>query len=162
MIDLHIHLLPGLDDGAQTWSEALRMASMAVHSGTFAIAATPHSNMPGFFETIWDARYRRRIQHLRELLEEQDIPLRVVEELSLIHISRGFKSLLLRQVKSRILRNQNTAFFGIIDFLLDIYFVTVTLAEPGHILRFRFGFFFCFRSRFGWIAYENSEKRSAI
>ena len=66
------------------------------------------------------------------------------------------------QVKSRILRNQNTAFFGIIDFLLDIYFVTVTLAEPGHILRFRFGFFFCFRSRFGWIAYENSEKRSAI
>ena len=35
--------------------------------------------MPGFFETIWDARYQRRIQHLRELLEEQDIPLRVVE-----------------------------------------------------------------------------------
>ena len=83
MIDLHIHLLPGLDDGAQTWSEALRMASMAVHSGTFAIAATPHSNMPGFFETIWDARYRRRIQHLRELLEEQDIPLRVVEEMEI-------------------------------------------------------------------------------
>lgn len=76
MTDLHIHLLPGLDDGAQIWSEALRMA---VHSGTFAIAATPHSNMPGFFETIWDARYQRRIQHLRELLEEQDIPLRVVE-----------------------------------------------------------------------------------
>lgn len=42
MTDLHIHLLPGLDDGAQTWSEALRMASMAVHSGTFAVAATPH------------------------------------------------------------------------------------------------------------------------
>lgn len=37
------------------------------------------TDMPGFFETIWDARYRRRIQHLRELLEEQDIPLRVVE-----------------------------------------------------------------------------------
>lgn len=35
--------------------------------------------MPGFFETIWDVRYQRRIQHLRELLEEQDIPLRVVE-----------------------------------------------------------------------------------
>ena len=42
MIDLHSHILPGQDDGAQSLEAALAMARMAVDSGVTAMAATPH------------------------------------------------------------------------------------------------------------------------
>jgi protein-tyrosine phosphatase len=42
VIDLHCHLLPGLDDGPGNMSEALAMARVAVASGTTTMVATPH------------------------------------------------------------------------------------------------------------------------
>ncbi len=42
MIDLHSHILPGLDDGARSLDDALGMAREAVADGITAIAATPH------------------------------------------------------------------------------------------------------------------------
>ena len=42
MIDLHSHILPELDDGAQSLQDALAMARMAVDSGITAMVATPH------------------------------------------------------------------------------------------------------------------------
>ena len=42
MIDLHSHILPGLDDGAQTIEDARDLALTAAEDGVTAIAATPH------------------------------------------------------------------------------------------------------------------------
>ena len=42
MIDLHSHILPGVDDGPATLEESLDMARAAVDDGIEAIAATPH------------------------------------------------------------------------------------------------------------------------
>ena len=42
MIDLHIHVLPGIDDGATSWDEATRMCRMALDDGCEALVATPH------------------------------------------------------------------------------------------------------------------------
>jgi protein-tyrosine phosphatase len=42
VIDLHIHVLPGLDDGPPTLDAALAMARAAVEAGCTAVAATPH------------------------------------------------------------------------------------------------------------------------
>ncbi|MHB8882366.1 MAG: tyrosine-protein phosphatase [Thermodesulfovibrionales bacterium] len=42
MIDLHCHLLPGLDDGAQDLTMSLEMARIAVADGISRIIATPH------------------------------------------------------------------------------------------------------------------------
>jgi protein-tyrosine phosphatase len=42
VIDLHAHILPGLDDGARTWEESLEMARMAVADGITVMVATPH------------------------------------------------------------------------------------------------------------------------
>jgi protein-tyrosine phosphatase len=42
MIDLHCHILPGLDDGAKTLEEALEMARIAENDGIKTIVATPH------------------------------------------------------------------------------------------------------------------------
>ena len=42
MIDLHSHVLPGLDDGAQTMDDACELARTALRDGIVTIAATPH------------------------------------------------------------------------------------------------------------------------
>jgi len=42
MIDLHCHILPGLDDGAGTLDDALDMARRAEEEGIRTIVATPH------------------------------------------------------------------------------------------------------------------------
>ncbi|MFA5524150.1 MAG: CpsB/CapC family capsule biosynthesis tyrosine phosphatase [Tissierellales bacterium] len=42
MIDLHCHILPGVDDGANSLEEAVAMARMAKNNGIFTMFATPH------------------------------------------------------------------------------------------------------------------------
>lgn len=42
MIDLHLHLLPGVDDGARSLAEAVAMARIARQEGCTALVATPH------------------------------------------------------------------------------------------------------------------------
>lgn len=49
MIDLHCHLLPGIDDGAPDRAVALAMARMAVADGIDTVACTPHI-YPGLYE----------------------------------------------------------------------------------------------------------------
>jgi len=44
MIDIHAHILPGVDDGSPDMLDALLLAKMAVESGVTAIIATPHSH----------------------------------------------------------------------------------------------------------------------
>ncbi len=48
MIDIHSHILPGLDDGAPTEEVSLAMLEMAAKNGTTHIVGTPHCN--GEFE----------------------------------------------------------------------------------------------------------------
>jgi len=43
MIDLHCHILPGLDDGAASLEDSLAMAGLAVADGIKGIVATPHT-----------------------------------------------------------------------------------------------------------------------
>lgn len=42
MIDLHCHILPGVDDGPTTLQESLKLARFAVDDGITVITATPH------------------------------------------------------------------------------------------------------------------------
>lgn len=44
MVDIHSHILPGLDDGAETMEETAAMLTMARESGTRVMAATPHAD----------------------------------------------------------------------------------------------------------------------
>ncbi len=49
MIDLHSHILPGIDDGARTLDIALEMAQQAVSCGISHMVCTPHIHM-GYFD----------------------------------------------------------------------------------------------------------------
>lgn len=77
MIDIHAHILPGLDDGAGDLASALAMAELAVESGVRAIVATPHCNMPGRFTNYWGAPLQRHWNLFRRALEEAAIPLKL-------------------------------------------------------------------------------------
>jgi protein-tyrosine phosphatase len=44
LVDIHSHILPGIDDGAQTIEESLEMLKLAAAAGTTDIVATPHAN----------------------------------------------------------------------------------------------------------------------
>ena len=49
MIDIHSHLLPGIDDGARDMSQAVDMARYAVANGIEQMVMTPHIQ-PGRFD----------------------------------------------------------------------------------------------------------------
>ena len=44
MIDLHCHILPGVDDGASSWETAAEMYQIAAEDGIRHIVATPHAS----------------------------------------------------------------------------------------------------------------------
>lgn len=69
MIDLHSHILPGLDDGASNIMESVAMAKIAVDCGIRGMAVTPHCSN--------DRRndIRTGLMLLRDVLQEANIPL---------------------------------------------------------------------------------------
>lgn len=75
MIDIHCHILPGFDDGADNMEESLRMARIAVSGGTKAIIVTPHSNVPKTQLNYFDKNYVDTFKELRRKIKEQKIPL---------------------------------------------------------------------------------------
>ena len=50
MVDIHCHPLPGIDDGAKTFEDAMEMCSMAAEDGITHLVATPHCNYEFAFQ----------------------------------------------------------------------------------------------------------------
>lgn len=65
MIDLHIHLLPGVDDGPSDMDEAVKMCRRAAEDGCTTLVATPHQRHDAWANTDVGAleRLRARLQH---------------------------------------------------------------------------------------------------
>lgn len=77
MLDLHCHLLPGIDDGATDLDMAIEMARIAAGDGIRTVACTPHI-YPGLYDND-AAGIRAAILALQAQLDARDIPLRLVE-----------------------------------------------------------------------------------
>ena len=78
MIDIHCHILPSVDDGADSMEDALEMARMAADSGVTAIVATPHCNLPGTSGNYRSGAMTRRFNQLRKAVREADIDLDIL------------------------------------------------------------------------------------
>jgi protein-tyrosine phosphatase len=74
VIDLHCHLLPGVDDGAADIDASIAMARVAVEGGVEAIVATPH--VSGTYRTD-PASLGRRCAEVQQALDGAGVPLRV-------------------------------------------------------------------------------------
>ncbi len=75
MIDLHAHILPGVDDGVRSLEEACELARVAVADGIAVTAATPHvrDDYPTTPEQV-----ERGVEEVRRSLGDAGIPLEVV------------------------------------------------------------------------------------
>lgn len=75
MIDLHCHILPGIDDGAKNMDDSIAMARSAVAEGITYILATPHHKAHG-----WNNEKNEIIQLVQQVqaeIDKQDIPLTI-------------------------------------------------------------------------------------
>lgn len=79
MIDIHTHILPGIDDGAEDMTDALLMAELAAESGVSTIIATPHSNIPGEVDNFWSPKLEETLKKLQEETKKREIPMTVLE-----------------------------------------------------------------------------------
>jgi protein-tyrosine phosphatase len=76
VIDLHCHLLPGLDDGAPNLQTSLTMARAAVDQGVTHVACTPHI-LPGVYHNH-GPDIRSATKTLQDALNREEIPLQLV------------------------------------------------------------------------------------
>jgi len=75
MIDLHTHVIPGVDDGVESDDQALAFARIAVEDGVRTVVATPHCNEGSWFN---DRRtVLAGVERLRALFLRERIPLAV-------------------------------------------------------------------------------------
>lgn len=88
MIDLHSHLLPGLDDGPHDWDESLAMAAAYATSGFTTVIATPHF-IRGSAWTAAPAKILAVVTELNERLQTAAIALQVLPGME-IAIDGGF------------------------------------------------------------------------
>jgi protein-tyrosine phosphatase len=76
LVDIHCHLLPGIDDGAADEAESLAMARLAVVDGVSTIIATPHQL--GHYDHNRPDEIRRRTAAIEWKLGSEGLPLRVL------------------------------------------------------------------------------------
>jgi protein-tyrosine phosphatase len=75
MIDIHLHILPGIDDGPATLQESLALAEVLVQEGIHTAVATPHYNDE--FVPRPAAEIQERVYELQQELDRHDIRLRI-------------------------------------------------------------------------------------
>jgi protein-tyrosine phosphatase len=75
-VDIHNHILPGIDDGAPTMGHAVEMARQAVSCGTDVLVATPHRAY-GLRRSAPPDWIRRRVADLQASLDRENVPLRI-------------------------------------------------------------------------------------
>lgn len=76
MIDTHLHILPGVDDGPETLEQSLALAAALVQEGVEAAIATPHYNDE--FPRRSAAEIRERVWSLQRSLDQRGVPLRLL------------------------------------------------------------------------------------
>ncbi|WP_372789032.1 tyrosine-protein phosphatase [Paraconexibacter sp.] len=76
MIDLHCHILPGVDDGPATMEDAVALARAHVEAGTSTVVATSHVSWD--YQDNGPANLLPAVEALRARLAEEDVPLEVL------------------------------------------------------------------------------------
>ena len=75
MIDIHSHILPGIDDGSKDIDMTIEMLKMAKNTGTNHIVATPHF-CRGYGELSY-SEVKKMAEELEKLLKDEGINLKI-------------------------------------------------------------------------------------
>jgi protein-tyrosine phosphatase len=76
MVDIHSHVLPGIDDGAPDVDEAVAMARAAAGAGTATLVATPHVRAD--FPEVHVDELADRCEQLRDAIAQAGVELEIV------------------------------------------------------------------------------------
>ncbi|OHR74238.1 tyrosine protein phosphatase [Bacillus sp. HMSC76G11] len=76
MIDIHSHILPKVDDGADSFEEAIQIAKSAVNEGITTIIATPHHQNGKYINE--KQNIIKKVEELNLLLNKENVPLTVL------------------------------------------------------------------------------------
>ena len=116
MVDIHSHILPGVDDGSDSLESSLDMARLAVQSGVTAMVATPHCNIPDDI-CIRDAEtMRRAVASFRAELKKNDIPLRIYEGMEIFATDD-----IVERFYARELTTLNNSVYPLVEFPFDFF-----------------------------------------
>jgi protein-tyrosine phosphatase len=74
MVDIHHHLLPGLDDGSNSFETSVAMAKLAVAEGITHVVCTPHANGTFAFDPGVNAA---KVEQLRARLADEGVDLKL-------------------------------------------------------------------------------------
>lgn len=78
MIDIHTHIIPGVDDGSDNLDDSMEMVRLSARSGVTVLAATPHSNIEHHFENYSTPLLWKSLKELNQRVAEEGIPVKVV------------------------------------------------------------------------------------
>ena len=77
MIDIHTHVLPGIDDGSESMEMSLEMLAIAAESGVHTLVATPHCNIPDEYENYACDELTLLWRQLESAAAEAHIPIKL-------------------------------------------------------------------------------------
>ncbi len=81
--DIHSHVIWGVDDGAETEEETIRMLQEAAADGIGTIVCTPHVT-PGVYE-FPEERFQRHFREAEQYIEEQQLPLKLLQGAEILY-----------------------------------------------------------------------------
>jgi protein-tyrosine phosphatase len=143
MIDLHCHILHGLDDGAATLDESLAMCRVAAADGIRVIAATPHSPGSVASRHYDPALIHERVRELNAALVVEGLPLEIVAGTEICYDADLLEQLkrgaLLPYGRSRsvlveLARNTLPPMLDVLLFNLQVAGYRVVLAHPERVI----------------------------
>jgi protein-tyrosine phosphatase len=91
VIDIHCHIIPGVDDGSQSLEESLAIAQIESEGGTRTFITTPHVLDTPDIDRV--ALFRERLAGLQERLDEAGIPVRLAPGVELYPFSRALEAM---------------------------------------------------------------------
>lgn len=74
MVDIHTHILPGVDDGSDCLTESVQMVEMAYETGVDQMIVTPHCNQRGRYENYMSQELKQLFEQLKGRIKEEGIP----------------------------------------------------------------------------------------
>jgi len=117
MIDLHSHILPGLDDGARNTGESLEMARIAERDGVEKIVATPHLFRGNFIHEDLSIIEKKRSE-LSQALKENNIRVEILAGAE-VHISHNLIDKI-RENRENLVLGESSYMF--VEFPSDLVF----------------------------------------
>src|SRR5699024_5961838 len=115
MVDIHTHILPGVDDGSDCFTESVQMVEMAYETWVDRMIVTPQCNQRGRYENYMSQKLKQLFDQLKERIKEEGIP---------VELFLGMEIMASHDIGSLIEKQQVVSLNGSHYYLIEFSFDT--------------------------------------